>query len=38
MSDVDGSMDHQADGISRRSFLRWSATAASGVGLTALPG
>lgn len=36
MSEVDGSMDHQAEGISRRSFLRWSATAASGVGLTAL--
>src|SRR5262249_57709320 len=36
MSDVDGSMGRQAEGISRRSFLRWSATAASGVGLTAL--
>src|SRR5262249_5037624 len=36
MSDVDGSMGRQAEGISRRSFLRWSATAASGGGLTAL--
>src|SRR5215472_125276 len=36
MSDVDGSIGDQADGISRRSFLRWTATAASGVGLTAL--